>query len=72
MAMTSPGCGMSNVLKADVETKLKRLPEVSEVKVEVVFDPPWTPARMSEGARLQLGMDMDDTRGPGLVQIGRF
>ncbi|HEY3625607.1 MAG TPA: iron-sulfur cluster assembly protein [Terracidiphilus sp.] len=72
MAMTSPGCGMSNVLKADVETKLKRLPEVSDVRVEVVFDPPWTPARMSEGARLQLGMDLDDPRGPGLIQIGRF
>lgn len=72
MAMTSPGCGMSNVLKADVETKLKRLPEVFEVKVEVVFDPPWTQARMSEAARLQLGMDLDDDRGPGLVQIGRF
>jgi probable FeS assembly SUF system protein SufT len=72
MAMTSPGCGMSNVLKADVETKLSRLPEVSEAKVEVVFDPPWTPARMSEGARLQLGMDLDDSRGPGLIQIGRF
>ena len=72
MAMTSPGCGMSNVLKSDVETRLKRLPEVSEVSVEVVFDPPWTPSRMSEAARLQLGMDMDDTRGPGLVQIGRF
>jgi probable FeS assembly SUF system protein SufT len=72
MAMTSPGCGMSNVLKSDVETKLKRLPEVSDVKVEVVFDPPWTQARMSEAARLQLGMDLDDPRGPGLVQIGRF
>ncbi len=72
MAMTSPGCGMSNVLKADVETKLKRLPEVSDVKVEVVFDPPWTQSRMSEAARLQLGMDLDDDRGPGLVQIGRF
>lgn len=71
MAMTSPGCGMSNVLKADVETKLKRLPEVSDVKVEVVFDPPWTKARMSDAARLQLGMEMDD-RGPGLIQIGRF
>jgi len=72
MAMTSPGCGMSNVLKSDVETKLKRLPEVAEAKVEVVFDPPWTPARMSEAARLQLGMDLDDTRAPGLIQIGRF
>ncbi len=72
MAMTSPGCGMSNVLKADVETKLKRLPEVSDVQVEVVFDPPWTQSRMSEAARLQLGMDLDDARGPGLIQIGRF
>jgi len=72
MAMTSPGCGMSNVLKADVETKLKRLPEVGAFHVEVVFDPPWTQARMSEGARLQLGLDLDDARGPGLVQIGRF
>jgi len=72
MAMTSPGCGMSNVLKADVETKLKRLPEVTDVKVEVVFDPPWTQARMSEAARLQLGMDLDDARGTGLIQIGRF
>ena len=72
MAMTSPGCGMSNVLKTDVESRLARLPEVTEAKVEVVFDPPWTPARMSEAARLQLGMDLDDTGGPGLIQISRF
>jgi probable FeS assembly SUF system protein SufT len=70
MALTSPGCGMSNVLKADVERKLKQLPGVEEAQVEVVFDPPWTPERMSEGARLQLGMDLDS--GPGLIQISRF
>jgi probable FeS assembly SUF system protein SufT len=57
MAMTSPGCGMSDVLKADAEGKLSRLPDVREAHVEVVFDPPWTPDRMSEGARLALGMD---------------
>jgi probable FeS assembly SUF system protein SufT len=68
MAMTSPGCGMSNVLKSDVESKLLRLPQVAEAHVEVVFDPPWTPARMSESARLQLGMDHDS--GSGFVQIG--
>jgi probable FeS assembly SUF system protein SufT len=68
MAMTSPGCGMSNVLKADVESKLLRLPQVAEALVEVVFDPPWNPSRMSESARLQLGMDLDS--GPGFVQIG--
>src|SRR6201996_8645394 len=41
MSLTAPGCGMSDVLKADVENKLRRLPEVKEVRVEVVFDPPW-------------------------------
>jgi probable FeS assembly SUF system protein SufT len=59
MAMTAPGCGMGNVLKMDVESKLSRLPEVKEVKVEVVFDPPWNPGRMSEAAKLQLGFDAD-------------
>lgn len=59
MAMTAPGCGMGNVLKADVESKLSRLPEVKEVHVEVVFDPPWNPGRMSEAAKLQLGFDAD-------------
>jgi probable FeS assembly SUF system protein SufT len=55
MSMTAPGCGMGNVLKADVEGRLCRLPSVKEVHVEVVFDPPWDMSRMSEAARLQLG-----------------
>ncbi len=55
MSMTAPGCGMGNVLKADVEGKIARLPSVKEVHVEVVFDPPWDMSRMSEAARLQLG-----------------
>ncbi|HTU34873.1 MAG TPA: putative Fe-S cluster assembly protein SufT [Candidatus Acidoferrum sp.] len=59
MSMTAPGCGMGNVLKADVEAKLSRLPTVKEVHVEVVLDPPWNPARMSEAAKLQLGFDLD-------------
>jgi probable FeS assembly SUF system protein SufT len=59
MSLTAPGCGMSDVLKADVERKLARLPEVRQVQVEVVFDPPWSPARMSEAAKLQLGFDLD-------------
>jgi metal-sulfur cluster biosynthetic enzyme len=42
-----------------VEKKLARLPEVKQVRVEVVFDPPWSPARMSEAAKLQLGFDLD-------------
>jgi probable FeS assembly SUF system protein SufT len=59
MSITAPGCGMGNVLKADVESKLARLPGVSEVHAEIVFDPPWNPGRMSEAARLQLGLDLD-------------
>ena len=59
MSMTAPGCGMGNVLKADVESKLARLHDVKQVEVEIVFDPPWTPALMSEAAKLQLGFDLD-------------
>jgi len=69
MTMTSPGCGMSEVLKSEVERKLLSLPQVSEAHVEVVFDPQWNPSRMSESARLQLGADIGDTQ--GFVQISR-
>jgi probable FeS assembly SUF system protein SufT len=58
MSMTAPGCGMGDVLKRDVETKVALVPEVKEVSVEVVFDPPWNPSRMSEAAKLQLGFDL--------------
>jgi probable FeS assembly SUF system protein SufT len=70
MSMTAPGCGMANVLKADVERKLGQLPEVTDVQVEVVFDPPWNPSRMSDAAKLQLGFDLDDQRDP-LIPISR-
>jgi probable FeS assembly SUF system protein SufT len=59
MSMTAPGCGMGNVLKADVESKIARLPGANEVHVEVVFDPPWHPGLMSDAAKLQLGFDLD-------------
>jgi metal-sulfur cluster biosynthetic enzyme len=42
---------------------------VKEAQVEVAFDPPWDRSRMSEAARLQLGLDLDDTRRPGYVRI---
>lgn len=59
MSMTAPGCGMGNVLKADVESKVAQVPEVKAVDVQVVFDPPWNPGLMSEAAKLQLGFDLD-------------
>jgi probable FeS assembly SUF system protein SufT len=57
MTMTAPGCGMGDVLKADVHRKLSPLPTVKEVNVQIVFDPPWSTKLMSEASRLQLGLD---------------
>ena len=56
LTLTAPGCGMGQVLKDDVEAKVKELPSVVEVEVEIVFEPPWSPDLMSEAARLELGM----------------
>lgn len=55
-ALTAPGCGMGDVLKMDMESKLRGLPGVIEVDVDVTFDPPWDQSRMSDAARLQLGL----------------
>ncbi len=56
MTLTAAGCGMGPVLVADVKQKLSALPEVTHVEVELVFDPPWTQDKMTEAAKLQLGM----------------
>ena len=56
MTLTAPGCGMGEVLVADVRDKLKLIPTIRNADVELVFDPPWNQAMMSEAARLQTGM----------------
>ena len=56
MTLTAPGCGMGEILVEDVRTKVERVPTVVEADVELVFDPPWTQAMMSEAARLETGM----------------
>jgi len=56
MTLTAPGCGMSTVLKTEIEQKLSRIAGVKEAYVEVTFEPPWNQSLMSEAARLQLGM----------------
>lgn len=55
MTLTAPGCGMGEVLKSDVEKKICDIPIVRDVMVDLVFDPPWESAKMSESAKLQLG-----------------
>jgi probable FeS assembly SUF system protein SufT len=71
MSMTAPGCGMGDVLKADIERKLAQVPDVKHVNVEIVFDPPWDPSRMSEAAKLQLGLDLDYSPAPSALPIVR-
>jgi len=56
MSMTAPGCGMGDVLREDAIARVQEVPGVAEVDVELVWDPPWDPSRMSEAARLELGM----------------
>lgn len=55
MTLTSPACPVAGSLPPEVESKIKSLPGVSDVRVEVVWDPPWNPTMMSEAARLTLG-----------------
>ena len=56
MTLTAPGCGMGDILVADVRDKLEMIPTVAEADVELVFDPPWNRNMMSEAARLETGM----------------
>jgi probable FeS assembly SUF system protein SufT len=56
MTMTAPGCGMGEYLKSDVIEKLGQVPGVKQVEVEIVWEPVWDRDRMSEAAKLQLGM----------------
>src|SRR5262245_47133131 len=57
MTLTSPACPAAGSLPPEVERKVRGLADVTDVKVQVVWDPPWTPDRMSEAARLQLGLE---------------
>jgi probable FeS assembly SUF system protein SufT len=56
MTLTAPACGMGPVLVGDVEYRVRKVPNVKSVSVELVFDPPWQRQMMSEEAQLQTGM----------------
>ena len=56
MTLTSPTCGMGPVIIEEVKRKLAMIPIISEVTVELVFEPPWGREMMSENAKLQLGV----------------
>jgi FeS assembly SUF system protein len=56
MTLTSPACPAAGSLPPEVRWKVQEIPGVKDAKVEIVWDPPWTKERMSEAARLQLGI----------------
>lgn len=56
MTLTAPGCGMGAILQQDVASKVRSVPNVTDVNVELVFEPQWDQSRMSEAARLQAGL----------------
>ena len=56
MTLTAPGCGMGPFLVEDVRAKVAAVPNVTDVDVELVFDPPWNQEMMSEAARLETGL----------------
>jgi FeS assembly SUF system protein len=56
MTLTSPACPAAASLPPEIQAKVKAIPGVTDAKVEVVWDPPWSQERMSEAARLQLGI----------------
>jgi FeS assembly SUF system protein len=56
MTLTAPACPAAQTLPGEVRDAAKRVEGVSGAKVEIVFDPPWTMDRMSEAAKLQLGL----------------
>ena len=58
MTLTSPACPEAQSLPPSVEAEVRSVHGVTDCKVEIVWDPPWGPERMSEAAKLQLGMDI--------------
>ena len=56
MTLTSPNCPVAESLPVEVEEKVGKINEINDVKVNIVFEPPWTKEMMSEEAKLELGM----------------
>lgn len=65
MTLTAPNCPVAGSLPAEVERRARAVAGVANVKLELTFDPPWSKDRMSEAAKLALGLD-------DLIPIGRM
>ncbi|MYB53676.1 MAG: DUF59 domain-containing protein [Acidobacteriia bacterium] len=56
MTLTAPNCPAAQTLPAEAKYKIERLPDVADAEIEITFDPPWTPEKMSEEAKLVLNL----------------
>ena len=56
MTLTAPGCGMSGIISQNVRKRVLKVPGVKDADVRIVWEPAWTPARMSPEAKRKLGM----------------
>ena len=65
MTLTAPNCPVAGTMPGEVERAVRAVPGVSDVKLELVFDPPWTKDRMSEAAKLALGIE-------DIIPVGRL
>jgi len=68
MTLTAPGCPVAGILPGQVEAKARTAPGITDVKLDLVWDPPWDRDRMSDAAKLQLGFDL----GFDVVPISKF
>jgi FeS assembly SUF system protein len=57
MTLTAPNCPVAGTLPGDAERAVRAVPGVTGVKLELTFDPPWSKDRMSEAAKLALGLE---------------
>jgi len=56
MTLTAPNCPAAQILPSQVTTAVKEVPDVTDATVEVVWEPPWDQTKMSDAAKLQLGL----------------
>ena len=56
MTLTTPGCPLGNILDKEIKEAVAKLPGIKDVKVDVIWDPPWSPDRMSKEAKTKLGL----------------
>lgn len=57
MTLTTAGCPLFAQIQKEIEDRIMEIPEINEVKIDLVFDPPWTIDKMSEETKIQLGLE---------------